>query len=92
MTTKYNNGDPISNVKDNIAWSGLTTCAYCFYNNDSINYASNYSALYNYYVIRDNRNICHRGWHLPTAADWEELVATLGGADVAGGKLKYTGD
>lgn len=91
-TTKYNNGDPIPNVKDNMTWSGLTNGAYCFYNNDSVNYASNYSALYNFCIIKDSRKICSKGWHVPTAADWEELDATLGGADVAGGKLKYKYD
>jgi len=32
-TTKYRNGDPISNVTNFPSWSGLTTGAYCWYLN-----------------------------------------------------------
>lgn len=38
--THYQNGDPIPNVKDNTAWYGLSTGAYCDYNNDSVNVAT----------------------------------------------------
>src|SRR6266542_1362727 len=34
-TTKYRNGDPIPNVTDKAAWIGLTTGAYCTYDNTS---------------------------------------------------------
>ncbi len=33
--THYRNGDAIPNVTDNTAWEGLTTGAYCNYNNDT---------------------------------------------------------
>jgi len=33
---------------------------------------------------------CPRGWHLPGAEDWSELIKYLGGLDVAGGKMKKT--
>lgn len=32
--TKYRNGDAIPEVTDNTTWSGLTTGAWCYYNND----------------------------------------------------------
>ena len=37
------------------------------------------------------RGICPCGWHLPSDAEWQQLVEALGGAAVAGGKLKARG-
>ena len=34
---------------------------------------------------------CPRGWHLPSLDEFKVLVNYLGGADVAGGKMKETG-
>jgi uncharacterized protein (TIGR02145 family) len=41
-TTKYSNGVAIDNVPDDAAWTGLTTGAYCWYNNDQTTYGSTY--------------------------------------------------
>jgi len=49
----------------------------------------NYGALYNWYAANDVRNIANTGWHMPTFAElFITLVASLGGYDVAGGKMK----
>lgn len=37
------------------------------------------------------KGVCPTGWHLPSNAEWTELVDYLGGASVAGGKLKEIG-
>jgi len=37
------------------------------------------------------QGVCPDGWHLPSDAEWTELTDYLGGASVAGGKLKETG-
>jgi uncharacterized protein (TIGR02145 family) len=88
----YRNGDPIPNVVDGSTWAGLTTGAYCEYNNDPVNVAS-YGRLYNWYAVDnwyadDSRNIAPAGWHVPSDDEWQTLVDYLGGSSVAGGKLK----
>ncbi len=37
------------------------------------------------------RGICPDGWHIPTDKEWQTLINYLGGAQIAGGKLKETG-
>ena len=90
-TTKYRNGNAISNVADGTAWSALTTGAYCNYNNttntDTIN---TYGRLYNWYSIGDSRNIAPTGWHVASDSEWTVLTTYLLGESVAGGKLKET--
>ena len=88
--THYLNGDPIFNITDAAQWSNLTTGAYCNYNNDTSN-ASTYGRLYNWYIVNDPRGLAPAGFHIPTDAEWTTLVNYLGGASVAGGKLKETG-
>jgi len=101
-TTKYNDGTPIPNVTDITAWAGLTSGAYCYYNNNvGTDYGAIYGALYNWYAVDNNastksasnggENICPVGWHIPSDADWDILNTYLGGSDVAGGKLKESG-
>ena len=34
--------------------------------------------------------VCPYGWHLPSDADWDELMTTVGGSSDAGAKLKAT--
>lgn len=56
---------------------------------------STYGVLYNWYAVstttNGNTNLCPDGWHVPTDAEWTELVAFLGGEDIAGGKMKQEG-
>lgn len=82
-----------------------TSDAYCFYgdsNDDgTVDIAyPDYGAIYSYAAaigddwLRDNtetQGVCPDGWHLPSDAEWTELIDNLGGESVAGGKLKETG-
>ncbi len=86
----YRNGESIPNVTDNTEWLNLTSGACCDYNNTPGNSVT-YGKLYNYYAIRDDRNIAPTGWRIPTEDDWTELSEYLGGRLVAGGKLKEMG-
>ena len=88
-TTKYRNGDPISN--DLGMWVSLVTGAYSWFNNDATNYKNPYGALYNWYAVTDSRKIAPSGWHVPSDAEWSILINYLGGESIAGGKLKETG-
>jgi uncharacterized protein (TIGR02145 family) len=89
-TTIYRNGNAIANITDNAQWDGLTTGAWASYNNDSQNDCP-YGKLYNWYAAADPGHICPTGWHVPTDDEWTTLTDYLGGAAVAGGKMKTTG-
>jgi uncharacterized protein (TIGR02145 family) len=86
----YRNGDVIPQVTDETVWAGLTTGAWCYYNNDPLNGAI-YGKLYNWYAVNDPRGLAPQGWHIPTDAEWTTLSNLLGGESVAGGKMKTTG-
>ena len=88
--THYRNGDAIPNVTDGGAWGGLTTGAYCNYNNDA-NIAAIYGRLYNWYTVADSRNMCPTDWHVPGDAEWSALTDYIGGLSIAGSKLKEAG-
>ena len=88
--TTYRNGDVIPQVTDPDAWGELTTGAWCYYKNDSLNGAI-YGKLYNWYAVNDSRGLAPQGWHIPTDAEWTTLGTLLGGAAVAGGKMKTKG-
>ena len=86
----YRNGDIIPQITDTIAWKNLTTGAWCYYNNDSTQYAK-YGKLYNWYAVNDPRGLVPIGWHVPNDDDWATLEINLGGYEIAGGKMKEVG-
>ncbi len=68
---------------------------YC-YDNDTAN-CDIYGGLYQWSEIMQYstntgvQGICPAGWHIPTDLEWTLLTNYLGGANVAGGKLKEDG-
>jgi len=99
--THYRNEVKIPNVTDNTEWAGLTTGAYCEYDNNADNVAT-YARLYNWYAIIDGQDIAPVGWHVPTDAEWKQLEMYLGMSQseadaiysrgtTEGGKLKESG-
>jgi uncharacterized protein (TIGR02145 family) len=109
-TTKYSDGTAIPLVTDNAVWAsnynnGTTLPMMCWYNNDQATYAANkFGALYNWYAVspntNGNKNLCPTGWHVPTDAEWNNLIAYLDPSyssnvtgtqsTTAGGKMKST--
>ncbi|MEI6047679.1 MAG: fibrobacter succinogenes major paralogous domain-containing protein [Bacteroidota bacterium] len=83
-TTKYNDGTSIPLEPSRSAWGQLITPAYCWYN------TTTYGALYNWSAVNTGK-LCPTGWHVPSDAEWEELVTYLGGLSLAGGKMKEIG-
>jgi len=53
------------------------------------NYAT-YGVLYNWPAVM-TEGICPSGWHIPSDGEFTELTDFLGGAGVAGGKIKESG-
>jgi uncharacterized protein (TIGR02145 family) len=90
--TTYRNGDPIPQVTDQTDWSNLTTGAWCHINNNPANDAI-YGKLYNWYAVNDTAHggLAPLGYHVPSYAEWDILIDSLGGDTVAGGKLKEVG-
>ena len=99
--THYRNGDAITNVTDSATWAGLTTGAYCEYDNNPNNVAV-YGRLYNWYAVSDSRNIAPVGWHVPSDEEWKQLEMYIGMSQIQadaehwrgtneGGKLKESG-
>ena len=86
--THYRNGEVIPLVTGNEQWTELTSGAYSWYDNDYQTYGQYYGALYNWYALVDPSEICPDGWHSPSLDEWQALFNQLGGAAIAGGKLK----
>lgn len=89
-TTKYRNNTPIEYPdSNNSAWQNNTTGAYAWYNND-IGWKDSYGALYNWHAVNNANGLCPSGWNVPTDAEFTAMTNHLGGASVAGGKMKST--
>ncbi len=86
---KYRNGDIIPQVQDAGPWAGLTTGAWCYYENMTAN-GPVYGKLYNYYAVTDPRGLAPLGWHIPTNNEWAALESFLeiSNPGNAGGALK----
>jgi len=75
--SKYKNGDIIPQVTNATQWAGLTTGAWCWWNNDSATYAVKYGKLYNWYAVNDPRGLAPEGWHIPKSFEWNRMTKYL---------------
>ncbi len=69
-TTKYRNGDPITNITSDYTWTKLNTGAYCWYGVDD---KVNGGVLYNWYAVSDPRGLAPAGWHVPSLTEINSL-------------------
>jgi len=89
--THFRNGNPINNVTDGTEWNGLTTSAYCAYNNDET-VVEVYGFLYNAYAVNDTQNIAPEGWHVPSDDEWKEMEIFLGMAHDQADSIGWRGE
>ena len=73
----YQNGAPIPRISNSTDWNNQIAGAYTYYNNDSATYAATYGKLYNWYAVTDSRGLAPAGYHIPSKAEWQSMVATL---------------
>lgn len=88
--TRYRNGDVIPQITNQVTWGQANYGGWCYYNNDPSTEAL-YGKLYNWYAVSDPRGLAPIGYHIPSDAEWIILNTCLGGAAVAGGKMKQAG-
>jgi uncharacterized protein (TIGR02145 family) len=70
-------------MAENLAYKP-TSGNYWAYDNSSSNLAK-YGYLYDW---QTSKNVCPTGWHLPSDTEWTQLTDYVGGADIAGTKMK----
>ncbi len=95
----YNDGTPIPQVSNRTAWAGLTTGAWCYYEDITAN-GTTYGKLYNWYAVAGihdtdpntpNKSLAPTGYHIPSDSEWTTLTNYLSGPAIAGGTMKSTG-
>jgi len=89
--TRFSNGDPIPEIQDKQTWKKTRTAGLCNFDNDPSS-AIRLGTLYNWHAVADPRNLCPKGWHIPSEQEWSQLTRFLGGDAVAGGKMKNPGN
>ncbi len=98
--TYYADGTPIDEIIDDAEWTALednnVDKAFCYYNNNLNGEKDIYGALYTYaaavrcvtYDCDNVQGVCPDGWHIPSMADWLELIDFINDDDFAASKLK----
>ena len=63
---------------------------YCYDNLEE--YCDNFGGLYQWGEVisysSNSKGICPKGWHIPSEAEWQELIQVLGGPKIAGSQIK----
>jgi uncharacterized protein (TIGR02145 family) len=86
--TKLNDGTAIGTTMDSTSWMNAKSPYFRKY--DANTDVSKDGYLYNFYAV-NTQKVCPTGWHVPSTSEWDVLKTTLGGEEVAGGKMKEVG-
>lgn len=88
-TTRFANGDPIpTKTKGLDKIIKEKTPVYQWPPNGDENNVAEFGRLYTGWAVASPSKLCPEGWHVSTDEEWDELIKSLGGDQVAGGKLK----
>jgi uncharacterized protein (TIGR02145 family) len=90
----YKDGTPILEAQTAEEWKTANkrkVGAWCYYDFDPM-YGNKRGKLYNYYAVWSYHGLAPKGWHVSTQSDWLKLTGDLGGATVAGGKIRSSTD
>jgi uncharacterized protein (TIGR02145 family) len=90
-TTKFNDGTEITPEEFFYRYD-IQTPAYNPFISPDLDEATKRQKglIYNWAAVKTGK-LCPKGWRVPTNADWDSLATSLGGKDIAGGKLKAIG-
>ncbi len=90
--THYQKGDPIETTEIlNEVITDEDEPAYQWIYNGDPDIPEAYGRLYTWYAAAGDRQICPEGWHIPSQAEWAQMIEFLGGDEEAGGKIKVKG-
>jgi uncharacterized protein (TIGR02145 family) len=89
-TTHYSNGEPIPLAAGKEEWQIQTSGGYCD-NAGNTAQIRKFGRLYNRKAMLDVRNICPKGWHVPTFREWQSVIDFFGGDENAAKGLRGYG-
>lgn len=87
----FKNGEEIPQAKSAEDW--VKACndkkpAWCYYDFKFTDEYAPFGRLYNWYAVNDSRGLAPEGWHIPSEAEWYDLISFAGQEEYAGRYLK----
>ncbi|MDX9694685.1 MAG: FISUMP domain-containing protein [Bacteroidales bacterium] len=101
-TTHYADGTALFDGTGSGDLSDDITSKYYFAYDNNVSNVAIYGRLYTWAAVMNGaassnanpsgvQGVCPDNWHVPSKAEWDQMISFLGGADIAGSKLKATG-
>ena len=90
--TSFRNGEQIPLAKSEKEWKKAVLNAkpaMCYYKFD-IKSNEKYGILYNWYAVKDEKELAPEGWHIPSDEEWSILIDKCGGEEKGGELIKHT--